>query len=216
MAIGSGQFETGEPIDLSRCYEASDRTIANNRRQRRLLSESAVRQSSDAPWFAIKVKPGHELIVENTLRKHGVEALVPMRMGRELRRRHRVIPPAPLPVILGYVLVKCSKSHASIAGLLGVEHVIGLIGGNENPHLISSKEVNEFNEKAKAGYFDWERPASLFRIGYRVKVAAGMFSGLSGTIVSCRSDGRGDAVVELVMFGRMTPVLMPLAILSPL
>ncbi|WP_203422907.1 transcription termination/antitermination NusG family protein [Sinorhizobium sp. BG8] len=179
-----------------------------------MLGAASLACKADSPWFALRVWSGREEAVEKSLLEAGIEALVPMRKGREYRRRGRVIPAQMIPVMTGYVLVQCLRSEQAFLGLLGVEHVISVIGGCETPLPIHNEEVQRFKTKACEGAYDWEVPAGLFKRGMKVRIGQGPFAGITGEIVSCRDDGRGDAVVEAQMFGAMTPLLVPLAILE--
>jgi transcriptional antiterminator NusG len=216
MAVNAKQLDDAPMFGLARREAKMDRQLADQRLKRALLAKAAVRADSDASWFALKVMTGREQVVENVLAAAGVEVCVPMRKGPELRRRGRILPPKTQPVLSGYVLVRCVMSHEAIAGLLTVEHVLGTVGGNEMPWMMNAKNVRDFSYKAAEGHFDWERPAGLFKRGMKVQIKAGLFAGHKGEIVSCRSDGKGDAVVELSFFNGVISATIPLANLNRL
>ncbi len=216
MAIDRQQVDDAEEIDLSRCYAKLDRLLDERARRRREVEAAANRAAPDSPWLALKVATGREIHVRDAMDAVGVEALVPTRMGPELRRRGRLMVAQKLPVIIGYVLARCDVKPLAIAGLMGFEDVISLLGGCERPYLITDENISKFNRKAEEGQYDYERPQSLFRIGMRVTVREGIFVGASGRIVSCRKDGKGDAVVEMRFLGGDVPALIPLAILDPM
>ncbi|HEY0120562.1 MAG TPA: transcription termination/antitermination NusG family protein [Rhizobium sp.] len=179
-----------------------------------LLLAAKLRTADDSPWYAIRVMSGREIAVKNILDDVGVEAVVPMRKGPEYRRRHRVIPAKLIPAMTSYVLVRFVASDDAFLGIQGMDDVIGVLGGCISPHRISNAEVNRFKALADDGSLDWERPTTIFRKGETVRVKEGPFASFFGKIVSCRDDGKGDAVVEMGVFGGMTPVLMPLAIIE--
>lgn len=207
---------TGTDIDLGRTDRAMWRAeVAQAERER--LREAAVRTGGDSPWIALFVWSGHERSVENHLRTFDIESLVPMRKGPKLRRHHRVLPAKDQPVLVGYVLVRCRLAPDALKPLRAIEQVRGLVGGTEKPHRISHDEVMRFNALAGQGAYDWElenRPRVIFRKDEKVLIDAGPFKSFPGTVLTCRPDGKGDAVVEVQVFGRSTPVLMPLALLS--
>ncbi len=179
-----------------------------------LLRAATLRTRADSPWFAIRVMSGREIAVKNSLEEAGVETIVPMRKGPEYRRRGRVIPARIIPAMTGYVLVRFMASDEAFLGVQGVEHVIGVVGGCINPHRVPNSEVSIFKALADDGSLDWERETIIFAIGERVLVSEGPFASFHGNIISCRDDGKGDAVIEIDMFGRPTPVLMPLAMIG--
>lgn len=168
----------------------------------------------DSPWFVLCVFPGRELAVENSLSAAGVEVAVPMRLGPERRRHHRVLPAKLETIFTGYVFVRCEKSVEALTSFLGVEHVEGFIGGFENPHPVDAVCIEQFCAKAAAGAYDYERPTSLFKRGSKVVIAEGPFVGFTGEVLSVGSKARGDAVVELTIFGRPRSLVVPLAILA--
>lgn len=179
-----------------------------------MLHAATLRAGDDSPWFAVRVMSGREIAVKNALDDAGVEALVPMRKGPEYRRRGRIIPPVSIPVMTSYVLVRFIPHTEAFLGIRSIEHVIDMLGGCISPRYIPNTEVIRFKALADDGSLDWEKPTLVFRKGEQVRVKDGPFASFFGTIVSCRNDGKGDAVVEMTIFSGMTPVLMPLAILE--
>lgn len=183
-------------------------------RQEHLERFAAGGAADDSPWFVLCVLPGREKAVENHLAKLGIEVFVPMRLGPERRRHHRVLPAKPETIFTGYVFVRCWRSVEAFTAFLCVEHVEGFIGGFENPYPVDADCIDDFRMKAEAGAYDYERPASLFRRGTKVVIAEGPFVGFGGEVLSVGSKGRGDAVVELMIFGRPRAIIVPLAILA--
>lgn len=209
---------TIDELDLARTDRAIARTSAAQD-ERDQLRCAALPVADDSPWIALSVWSGHERTVENHLTGYNVEALVPMRKGPKLRRHHRVLPAKDIPVLVGYVLVRCQFDIAALKALRAVKEVIGLIGGTEKPHRISHEEITRFNALAGEGLYDWSaenRPRIIFKKDEKVRIDGGPFASFFGTVLSCRPDGKGDAVVEVEVFGRSTPVLMPLALLAKL
>ncbi|WP_377299735.1 transcription termination/antitermination protein NusG [Rhizobium sp. SGZ-381] len=201
---------TGLPIGIARDTD-------QDRRERLKRLRGCCDSGVHMRWFAARVASGREQAVENQLTDIGIEALVPMRKGPDLRRRHRVIPGVMMPVIHGYVLVHMPVDGVVLAGLRCLDHFISLVGGYERPMAITAQEVKRFKDLAEAGVYDWEKPTGkVFRRGDRVKLFDGPFTGFDGEVVSCRSDGKGDVVVSLEVFGRETHVTVPLAICEKL
>ncbi|MBT9370289.1 transcription termination/antitermination NusG family protein [Rhizobium sp. CSW-27] len=200
----------GQQIGIARDGESE--------RQHRLSRLRMVAESScERRWFAVRVMTGRETAVEKQLLDMAIEALVPMRKGPDLRRRHRVIPGSMIPVIHGYVLVNMPADGVLLAGLSGLEHVISVVGGYETPMPITAEEVRRFKAMADQGAYDWSAPTGKsFRSGDVVRIYDGPFVGFAGEVISCRSDGRGDVVLVLDMLGGKVPVTVPLAICEKL
>ncbi|MDX0448963.1 antitermination protein NusG [Sinorhizobium medicae] len=211
---------TGSPIAL----QGHDRFADRMRRMTDgLLDEGALLTANlrisggRAPWFALRVWTGREKTVEKSLDAMGVRSLVPMRKGPDLRRRHRVVPGQMMPVIHGYVLVQMVAQAEYLAGLLGVEHVIDVLGGCDRPMRLSDKEVSRFSGLARSGDYDWERPVALqVRAGEAVLITAGPFCDRKATVVTPSKKGRGDVVVSIDFMGGEVPVIVPLALLKKL
>ncbi len=216
MMANKNLTEEAEQIDLSRCYAKLDRFIDERKRRRAAIEKAAVRADSDSPWLVLRVMTGREIAVRDALDVEGIETLVPMKMGKKIHRRGFVLPPKKEPVFIGYILARCIICNESLASLLGFDHVLDLLGGNDSPHLISNQKICEFNQKADEGHYDYEVPQQAFKRGMRVLIREGIFSGSTGEIVSGGHTGKGNAVVEINFFGGHTHAIMPLAILAPL
>lgn len=168
-------------------------------------------------WFAVRVMTGREKAVENKLSEIGIEALVPMRKGPDYRRRHRIIPGHLMPVIHGYVLVEMPNSGVDLVALQAVEYFLSVVGGYDNPMALTDAEVKRFKGLADEGLYDWEgQTGKQLKRGDKAKIWDGPFTGFTGEVESCRSDGKGDVVITIDMFGRATPVTVPLAMCDKL
>jgi transcription termination/antitermination protein NusG len=168
-------------------------------------------------WFAVRVAFAREKAVENILAGYGIEALVPLRRIPERRRGRCVFPERWMPVIHGYVLVCMPVEGTILAGLLGIDGVIGVVGGCDKPKPILEKEVNVFKELAVSGVYDLDTPVAItLMVGERCRVINGPFAGFPAIVEAGGSKGRGDVVVSVEIFGTQTPVSLPLAMLAKL
>lgn len=173
--------------------------------------------NADSPWFALRVMTGREATVQEALEVLGITSLVPMRKGPDLRRRHRLIPGVMQPVIYGYVLVQSDPHPEILVAFKGVDQVIDVLGGADRPMRVTAQEINRFKAMADAGAYDWEAPSALVvKAGDKLRVTAGPFGSMVciAQTASCR--GKGDVVVSVNVFGRETPVTVPLAMLEKL
>ncbi|MFD1197389.1 transcription termination/antitermination protein NusG [Brucella gallinifaecis] len=216
MVIDQRQLNQADQIDLTRCYAKLDKSIIERKRRRNLIAKAAVRAGDDSPWLVLRVMTGKEIDVRDALDTVGIETLVPMKMGKEIRKRHRVIAPKKEPVFIGYILTRCVICNESLAALLGFEHVLGMLGGNDSPYLIENEKISIFKQKADEGHYDYEVPQQVFRRGMKVLIREGIFAGSTGEVVSGGATGKGNAVVDINFLGGSTPAIMPLAILAPL
>ncbi|WP_421406811.1 transcription termination/antitermination protein NusG [Agrobacterium tumefaciens] len=192
-----------------------DNAIANHRMKIRQISFAAKRIADDYPdlaaWFCLKVTNRREFMVENALKEAGVDALVPTRKGDKLLKRHRIVPAPDLPVLPGYILVRCVPSSSAMAGLIRFEDVVSVVGGGETPYRIPMKFVNKFIKKAKAGDYDTRRVTILgYDVGNAVRVIDGPFASFPGIVVAI-DGGKGRVDVEVNIFGRPTPLELDVA-----
>lgn len=186
---------------------------AEKERRQREITAAAVKLDSDAPWIAARVMSGKELILEKQLIESGIECFVPVRKGAEKRKRHRVIPAEIVPMMTGYVLIRCPISAEAIHGVLGFEHVINLVGGNEKPYLVQTAMVKLIKGKAQSGAYDWDKESTIqLKRGMRVRIVEGLFSGAIGVVI--QAGKKGDAVLEIEFLGGRVPALIPLAMLE--
>ena len=216
MMANKNLTEQAEQIDLSRCYAKLDRFMDKRKRRRAAIEKAAIRADSDSPWLVLRVMTGRELCVKEALKAVDIEVLSPVKMGPKIRRQGREIPPKQQPVMIGYVLVRVVMNNENYATLLGFEHVVSILGGYEKPYIVNAIKINEFNNKAEKGEFDHEVPNAAFVGVNRVRIREGVFAGIEGELVSGGGKGKGVAVVEIKIFGQPTPMIMPLAFLSPL
>ncbi|OLP56657.1 hypothetical protein BJF92_11250 [Rhizobium rhizosphaerae] len=168
-----------------------------------------------AHWYALQVWERRELAVEKSLQDAAVIAVVPVEEGEEVIRRGRKWRTPDRPWMPGYVLVKIVWSAAAAMALRRQKHVIGIVGGLERPVRIPDKNVRDFSadisqriEAERQRKADWSYP---FRLGQLIRINCGPFLGFTGELMIMRNGKppHGQAIIGI--FGRETPVDMPLA-----
>ena len=174
-------------------------------------------ESDTACWYVAAVHPGYEQATEAALKAIGAEALVPMRQGKRRRRRGKMLPPRDEVLMTCYVLVRFVSTAKALRGLLRQEHVTAILGGWETPYAIPADAVAGLMRKADNGAFDYDRQSDVRVVaGDRVTIEDGIFTGQAGTVVTPNTTGKGDVVIEVDLFGRLTPMVVPLACVSKL
>lgn len=164
-----------------------------------------------AGWFCLKIAAGREFYVEDALKKEGVEALVPTRKGDKIMKRHRIIPAPTLPVLPGYVLVRCVPSPAAMAGLRRFDKVIDVVGTALSPYRVPEKFVSKFIAKAESGDYDHRNaPGVVYAVGEAVRVIDGPFASFLGKVLE-QDVQKCRVRVEVDIFGRSTPVELDIA-----
>ncbi|RKD61542.1 transcription termination/antitermination NusG family protein [Rhizobium sp. WW_1] len=170
----------------------------------------------DATWLVLQVQSGREQAVEKAMLDCGIEACAPMCLGPKRRRHHKELPPSEQVVFVCYVFVRCVPSAYALQALARFEHVRGVVGGWLHPYRVANETLSSFKELAASGVYDWETKVDAIPVGSKVRVKEGPFIDFAGEVVAFGGKGKGTPVVELELFGRKTPMLMPIAMLSRL
>jgi transcriptional antiterminator NusG len=161
-------------------------------------------------WYCLKVMTGREFAVEKHLYEENVEALVPVRKGEERRTRHRIIAAPRIPVMPGYVLVRCLFKAECFVALRRVKHVVGIIGGGEMPYRIPFEYVENFKRRAHEGTYDSREVLLTYKVGEAVQITNGPFASFGAEVTAI--DGEKHRItVEASIFGRSTPVELDIA-----
>lgn len=188
--------------------------LAERRDSIEAAGKAAANRRGDSAWIILSVDPGREQAVEKLLVEADIEACVPVCLGPVRRRHHKELPPSHKPVFLGYVFVRCAPLPAAFAGLTTFDYVRGRVGGWGSTCRLSDELFNQFKDKAERGAYDWEVKADTLPKGCRVRVKEGPFVGFEGTVIAFGGAGKGSPVIELEIFGRPTPIMIPLAMLA--
>ncbi|MBO9099986.1 MULTISPECIES: transcription termination/antitermination protein NusG [unclassified Rhizobium] len=162
-------------------------------------------------WYCLEVAAKREFTVEKLLVDADVEVILPRCEGVASYRRGRLIRAPIIPVIAGYVMVRCLYNPAAMAGLLAVEGVKGIVGGYLHPHTVSDKDASRFSDKAVAGDYDYRAAAVTYYMGETVRVMDGPFSGFLALVIDVDKANACRILVEVEIFGRKTPIEMALA-----
>lgn len=165
-----------------------------------------------AGWFCLSVKNRREFAVEKCLGESDVEACVPRRKGDVIRKRGRELPPPTLPVIPGYLLVKCVPSPSAFSGLRNVDNVTGIIGRGEVPYRVPVKFIEPFMALAAEGKYDYHPEEHGYEVYMQVRITDGPFASFPAVVTNIdKAATEGRINVEASIFGRSTPIELDLA-----
>ena len=168
----------------------------------------------DAAWLCLQVRPRTESAVEDMLAVENVHALVPRYKGPEMRRRHRNTEAPMLPVMPGYVLVRCVPKPQAVHGLLTFDRrkrVVGIVGDPERPFHVPFAFIDRFLRKVQAGAYDFRPIAPVeYAAGERINIVDGPFTGLPGKVLSVNRE-KCRIEIEVRIFSGLVPVEMDVA-----
>lgn len=158
-----------------------------------------------SPWFCLKSKPRQENVAVRNLRAlGGVEVVFPRL--RRTRRGHEKNKVVVEPLFPGYVFLRFEPEeyHGPVRSTRGVLH---LVSRNDRPVEVDASVVDELRAlgpDAVLSMLDEE-----LKVGAKVRVIRGIFSGSEGEVIRLQSPQQRVAVL-LTLLGAEQPVEMPL------
>jgi transcription antitermination factor NusG len=208
--------DTGEIIDITYAWQKSDARIALRRREQAMLA-AAGQTGPEARWYVLRVDNGMDKAVDKALSDANVERWMPVteigatwRGGRKGPRGCSKI----VPVLPGYILihvVSCAPAWAALSTIKGVR---GVLGGAYAPAPISDDKVLKLRAFVERDPVAIDVLTKALKAGDTVRVTDGPFASFPGIVEEVLEKGR--ALVEVMIFGRATPVDLDLAQITKL
>lgn len=217
MAIDVKQLNEAETINLDRCYAASDRQIAANRRQQALLA-AAGEDGVVKRWAIVKVAPRRENDVDKSMSSALIEHWLPLRKAEKTsggRRRGAEGEAVWLLAWPGYLFVHVADTPAAWAGIASIKHIISVLGVEGRPFFLTDKIVLKIKAELATLKEVPRNAGMVFGKGENVRVETGPFASFPGTVTGLgEGSHEGRATVEVMIFGRVVPVELDLAQLT--
>lgn len=206
----------GEPIDIRPYAEFKQDKARREMAIRIHQSSMAMKRIADdyphlSGWICLAVRDRCEFAVEKLLIDGGVDVLLPRRRSARSVNRGRVRQGVVLPVIPGYLLVRCAIVPAAMMALARVEGVLDIVGGMERPYRIRAQEVEKFRYLAEEGAYDEREVSCDYLVDEVVLITDGPFASFNGVVVDIEKAGKGRLIVEANIFGRSTPLELDVA-----
>jgi len=164
---------------------------------------------AEEKWYVIHTYAGYENKVKTNLenriasmdmREKIFKVVVPMEDVLEIKSgKKEVVKKKILP---GYILVQMILDDDTWSAVRNTPGVTGFVGSSAKPTPLSEEEVERLLEKP---LMEKPKPQTEFVEGQSVKVAAGPFADLTGTIAEINID-QSKLKVMVSIFGRETPV----------
>lgn len=176
---------------------------ATLRPKRSLSSKGSARENHiKFRWYAIKVLPGRDTAVENSLTHKGYEIFLPrIRQYRSYSRRRFTV---RQPLFRGYVFCKLGPPDQSANGLVvttpGVAYILGYAVNN----YIEDQEIESLKILV-----DSDRvltPCAYLQEGQRVRIVQGSLAGAEGILLKHRDSA--TLVVSISLLQRCVSVVL--------
>ena len=162
-------------------------------------------------WYVVNTYAGHEnRVKENLLRRvetMGIEdnlfrILVAEEEEIEYKNGKKVIKMKNLyPGYLFVEMIMTDEAWYIVRNTPGVTGFIGSSGGGAKPFPVSPEEIESILQRM--GMSD-RKVVVDYKVGDRVRILNGPFSGIEGTVDSLNDDSQ-SAMVLTILFGRETP-----------
>ena len=114
-----------------------------------------------------------------------------------------------------YVLVEMVLNEESKSFVQSISGVLGFVGGIRTPHPIRISEIERILGRESMPDSIVETPEIPFMVDDSVKIMGGPFKGFSGEIKKVNPE-KGKAVVDVMVFGRATPVEVDFSQIEPM
>ena len=212
MTMQERNFKNASIIDLTRCFEASDRQRAVSRKTAAMLAAAGM-DIPERRWFVVTVDFAMDRKVAETLVKANVEVWVPhievvstrRRKGPKRAKETRFARAMP-----GYVFARIAAIEQSWAGVLSIKGVRGILSSGGRPvavrdeAIVFLKRYLDENEEAR------KLVLQGYTLGEIVIIKDGPFRSFEGKVEAI--DGERERVsLEVFLFGQGTKVHLELA-----
>ncbi len=167
-------------------------------------------ESKTAKWYLIHTYSGSENKIKLNLEEHikalGLEkrilrVILPVDYYSVVEKGKRKI--KPQKVFPGYLVVEMILDDETWFMVRNTPGVLGFVGSGEKPTPLSEEEIKTIFTRIG----EKEAKEKLnFDVGDKVRILAGPFKDMEGTVKEINGANRGKAKVILQMFGREMPV----------
>lgn len=201
----------GEPINVDRAWQKSDRRIALSRREQAMLAAAGM-DGPEARWYVLQVKRGMDAVVDKSLADANVECcMLTVRIAakRRGRRKFQKNEAVDVPAFPGYLFVKVVSCPMAWGGLRTIDGVVGPIGGADRPDPILESEIIKLQAKIEKDPKAIAVLTNALLAGDHVVIDDGPFASFRAVVLIV---GDTDRIrVEASMFGRAVPLDLDLA-----
>ena len=144
-------------------------------------------------WFAVYTVPRHEKHVSEILAERRIETFLPLyRTTREWKKRCPVV--IDLPLFPTYVFVRIARQTRGV--ILGTPGVLAIVGSARESWPLPDLEI----EALRFGLLERKiEPHPYLTVGERVRIVAGVMTGVEGVLVRKKSEFRVVLSLDSIM-----------------
>jgi transcription antitermination factor NusG len=144
-------------------------------------------------WFALYTTPRHEKHVSEMLMERRIETFLPLyRTTRQWKKSRPVV--LELPLFPTYVFVRIAQQSRS--AVFGVPGVLSIVGSSRGPWVLPDLEI----EALRSGLVERRiEPHPYLTVGERVRIKAGVMTGVEGILVRNKSEFRVVLSLDTIM-----------------
>lgn len=160
-------------------------------------------------WFAVQVRAQHEKSIAQMLSDRGYDQFLPLKMvSRSKAHRPKDQYSALFP---GYLFCRINLAERQ-ASVITTPGVIRLVGIGCNPTAVPDEEISSLRTVIRSTVrFE---AASIFKPGFKVRIADGPLRGVEGRLVSIR--GKDRLLVAVSLLQRAISLEIDQALVTPL
>lgn len=144
-------------------------------------------------WFALYTTPRHEKHVSEMLLQRRIETFLPLyRATRRWKKSRQIV--LELPLFPTYVFARVPREARSSA--LSVPGVLSIVGSAREAWPLPDLEI----EALRSGLLERKiEPHPYLTIGERVRIKAGVMTGIEGVLVRKKNDFRVVLSLDAIM-----------------
>lgn len=144
-------------------------------------------------WFATYTTPRHEKYVSEMLTERGIETFLPLyRTARQWKKSSPVV--LELPLFPTYVFVRIDRHARGV--VLAMPGVLSIVGSSKEPWPLPDLEIDALQRGMQTRKVE---PHPYLKVGERVRVKAGMMTGVEGILVRKKNEFRVVLTLDAIM-----------------
>jgi transcription antitermination factor NusG len=144
-------------------------------------------------WFALYTTPRHEKHVSEMLAQREIEAFLPLyRTTRQWKKSRPIV--LELPLFPTYVFVRIARQARG--AVLGIPGVLSILGSARESWPLPDLEIEAIRLGLQMGKIE---PHPYLTVGERVRIKAGVMTGVEGILVRKKNDLRVVLTLDAIM-----------------